>query len=180
MSSIIVVMSKIEEARKIGGLLTKHGYRPDLVCTLAADALSESCRLENGVIICGGRLNDMSYVELNDCIPKYFRLIILSRNIMNVEYPDDAVKLELPLKISELIHAVEKEFGKYYRRPSDNKVVKQSRNPEDLKYIEMAKELLIKNKGMTEPEAHRYIQKTGMDTGTSLVETARMIILLEQ
>ena len=180
MSSIIVVMSKIEEARKIGGLLTKHGYRPDLVCTLAADALSESCRLENGVIICGGRLNDMSYVELNDCIPKYFRLIILSRNIMNVEYPDDAVKLELPLKISELIHAVEKEFGKYYRRPSDNKVVKQSRNPEDLKYIEMAKELLIKNKGMTEPEAHRYIQKTGMDNGTSLVETARMIILLEQ
>ena len=180
MSSIIVVMSKIEEARKIGGLLTKHGYRPDLVCTLAADALSESCRLENGVIICGGRLNDMSYIELNDCIPKYFRLIILSRNIMNVEYPDDAVKLELPLKISELIHAVEKEFGKYYRRPSDNKVVKQSRNPEDLKYIEMAKELLIKNKGMTEPEAHRYIQKTGMDNGTSLVETARMIILLEQ
>ncbi|MCR5002333.1 MAG: ANTAR domain-containing protein [Lachnospiraceae bacterium] len=180
MSSIIVVMSKIEEARKIGGLLTKHGYRPDLVCTLAADALSESCRLENGVIICGGRLNDMSYVELNDCIPKYFRLIILSRNIMNVEYPDDAVKLELPLKISELIHAVEKEFGKYYRRPSDNKVIKQSRNPEDLKYIQTAKELLIKNKGMTEPEAHRYIQKTGMDTGTSLVETARMIILLEQ
>ena len=97
MSSIIVVMSKIEEARKIGWLLTKHGYRPDLVCSLAADALSESCRLENGVIICGGRLNDMSYIELNDCIPKYFNLIILSRNVMNEEYPDDAVKLELAL-----------------------------------------------------------------------------------
>ena len=48
MSSIIVVMPKIEEARKIGGLLVKCGYQPDLVCTLAADALSESCRLENG------------------------------------------------------------------------------------------------------------------------------------
>ena len=180
MSSIIVVMSKIEEARKIGGLLTKHGYRPDLVCSLAADALSESCRLENGVIICGGRLNDMSFVELSDCIPKYFNLIILTRNVMSEEYPDSALKLELPLKMSELIGAVEKEFKKYYRRPSDNKIVKQSRNPEDQKYIDMAKDLLIRNKGMTEPEAHRYLQKTGMDTGTSLVETARMVILLEQ
>lgn len=180
MGSIIVVMSKIEEARKIGGLLTKHGYRPDLVCSLAADALSESCRLENGVIICGGRLNDMSFIELNDCIPKYFNLIILSRNVMNEEYPERALKLELPLKMSELIGAVEKEFKKYYRRPSDNKIVKQTRNPEDRKYIDLAKSLLIKNKGMTEPEAHRYLQKTGMDTGTSIVETARMVILLEQ
>ena len=62
MSSIIVVMPTIEEARKIGGLLSKHGYRPELVCSLAADALSESCRLDNGVIICGRRLNDMSFV----------------------------------------------------------------------------------------------------------------------
>lgn len=180
MSSIIVVMSKIEEARKIGGLLNKHGYRPDLVCSLAADALSESSRLENGVIICGGRLNDLSFVELNDCIPRYFKLIILTRNVMSEEYPESAIKLELPLRMSELIAAIEKQFGKYYRRPSDNKVIKQTRNPEDRKYIDMAKELLMKNKGMTEPEAHRYLQKTGMDTGTSLVETARMVILLEQ
>ncbi len=180
MSSIIVVMPKIEEARKIGGLLNKHGYQPDLVCSLAADALSESCRLDNGVIICGGRLNDMSFIELGDCIPSYFNLIILTRNIMNEEYPERAVKLELPLKMSELIGTVEKEFRKYYRRPSDNKIVKQSRNPEDQKYIDLAKNLLMKNKGMTEPEAHRYLQKTGMDTGTSMAETARMVILLEQ
>jgi response regulator NasT len=180
MSSIIVVMPKIEDARKIGGLLTKRGYRPDLVCSLAADALSESCRLENGVIICGARLNDMSFIELADCVPRYFKLIILSRNVMDEEYPADAVKLELPLKMSELISVVEDEFRKYYRRHSDNKVIKQSRNREDQKYIDMAKELLMKNKGMSEPEAHRYLQKTGMDTGTTMVETARMVILLEQ
>ena len=180
MSSIIVVMPKIEEARKIGGLLVKRGYQPDLVCTLAADALSESCRLENGVIICGARLNDMSFIELADCIPKYFKLLILTRNVMDEEYPDKAIKLELPLKMSELVSAIEGEFRKYYRRPSDNKVVKQSRNREDQKYIDMAKDLLMKNKGMSEPEAHRYLQKTGMDTGTSIVETARMVILLEQ
>ena len=178
MSSIIVVMPTIEEARKIGGLLSKHGYRPELVCSLAADALSESCRLDNGVIICGRRLNDMSFVELNDCIPRYFRLIILTRNVMNEEYPDEAVKLELPLKISELIHAIENENSKYFRHPYDGRVMKQSRDREDRKYIDRAKEILMRTKGMSEPEAYRYLQKTSMDNSTSMVETARMVILL--
>ncbi len=178
MSSIIVVMPKIEDARKIGGLLQKHGYRPDLVCQSAAEALSESCRLDDGVIICGSRLADMSFVELNDCIPRYFKLIILTHNVMSDEYPGEAIKLELPLKMSELVNVIEREASRYFRRPSDNKVVKHSREGEDRKYIDKAKGMLMKKKGMTEPEAYRYIQKTSMDTGTSMVETARMIILL--
>ena len=31
---------------------------------------------------------------------------------------------------------------------------------------------------MTEEEAHRYIQKTSMDSGTNIVETAQMILCL--
>ena len=179
MGCIIVVMPKIEDAHRIGGLLNKHGYRPDLVCSSAAEALSESCRMDDGVIICGSRLTDMSFVELQDCIPRFFRLIILSRNVMNEEYPDEAVKLEMPLKVSELIGAIESEASKYYRRPADNKVVKHTRSGEDRKYIDAAKSLLMAKKSMTESEAYRYIQKTSMDTGTSMVETARMVLLLE-
>jgi AmiR/NasT family two-component response regulator len=29
---------------------------------------------------------------------------------------------------------------------------------------------------MTEEEAHRYLQKTSMDSGTNLVETAQMVL----
>jgi response regulator NasT len=31
---------------------------------------------------------------------------------------------------------------------------------------------------MTEEEAHKYLQKTSMDSGTNLVETAEMIFAL--
>ncbi|MFR3319996.1 MAG: ANTAR domain-containing protein [Lachnospiraceae bacterium] len=31
---------------------------------------------------------------------------------------------------------------------------------------------------MTEEEAHRYLQKTSMDSGTNLVETAQMLLTL--
>ncbi|MCR5419636.1 MAG: ANTAR domain-containing protein [Lachnospiraceae bacterium] len=179
MGSIIIVMPTIEKAGKIGGLLSKYGYRADLVCNLAADALSETCRLEDGVIICGSRLVDMSFLEFADCIPKYFKLIILTKNVMDEEYPEDAIKLSLPLSTADLINVIEEQFSKYYHRPVDNKIIRQKRSNEERKYIDKAKSILMKKNGMTEPEAHRYLQKTGMDTGTNMVETARMVILLE-
>ena len=41
----------------------------------------------------------------------------------------------------------------------------------------MAKKVLITQRNMTEPEAHRYLQKMSMDAGRSLAETARMVLL---
>ena len=41
-----------------------------------------------------------------------------------------------------------------------------------------AKTLLMERNNMTESEAHRYIQKCSMDSGTNLVETAQMVISL--
>ncbi len=182
MSCIIIVMPKIEDAGRIGGLLGKYGYRPDLLCTSAAEALSESCRREEGVIICGGRLIDMSFVELQDCIPASFKLIILSRNVMNVEYPDEAVKIAVPFKISDLIGVLEGEAAaaRYYKRPEDLSPERTVRSSEERKYIDKAKALLMESKQMTEPEAYRYIQKMSMDSGNSMVETAQMIMLLHR
>ena len=31
---------------------------------------------------------------------------------------------------------------------------------------------------MTEEEAHRYIQRSSMDTGTNMVETAQMVLTM--
>ena len=44
--------------------------------------------------------------------------------------------------------------------------------------IHEAKLLLMNRNNMTEEEAHRYLQKTSMDNGTSLVETAQMVLQL--
>ena len=46
----------------------------------------------------------------------------------------------------------------------------------DRKVLEEAKALLMERNGMTEEEAHRYIQKCSMDSGTNLVETAEMVL----
>ncbi|WP_368281045.1 ANTAR domain-containing protein, partial [Enterocloster lavalensis] len=54
----------------------------------------------------------------------------------------------------------------------------KERNMEEQNLIMRAKELLMERNNMSESEAHRYIQKCSMDSGTNLVETAQMVISL--
>lgn len=58
--------------------------------------------------------------------------------------------------------------------------ITKKRSVEEQEYIDKAKKILIEQKQMSEPEAFRYIQKCSMDSGTNMVETAQMIILLAE
>ena len=52
------------------------------------------------------------------------------------------------------------------------------RSEEELALLKAAKELLMERNHMTEEEAHRYIQKCSMDSGTGMVETAQMVLTM--
>ena len=52
------------------------------------------------------------------------------------------------------------------------------RSEREENYIKNAKALLMERNHLTEEEAHRYIQKSSMDNGTNMVETAQMILTL--
>ena len=56
--------------------------------------------------------------------------------------------------------------------------VAEKRTEQEQNYINNAKWLLMERNHMTEQEAFRYIQKSSMDSGTNMVETAQMILLL--
>ena len=45
---------------------------------------------------------------------------------------------------------------------------------------QQAKELLMDRNHLSEEEAHRYIQKCSMDSGTNMVETAQMVLSMMQ
>ena len=52
----------------------------------------------------------------------------------------------------------------------------KQRNVFDKQQIMLAKDLLMKQKGMTEEEAHRYLQKSSMANGVNMIETAQMVL----
>ena len=42
--------------------------------------------------------------------------------------------------------------------------------------MERAKALLMDRNGMTEEQAHRFLQKKSMDSGAKLLQTAQMVL----
>ena len=61
------------------------------------------------------------------------------------------------------------------------RIAKKARKPKrrserEENYIKNAKALLMERNHLTEEEAHRYIQKSSMDSGTNMVETAEMVL----
>lgn len=50
------------------------------------------------------------------------------------------------------------------------------RSAEEDFVIQRAKEILMSRNHMTESEAHKYLQKCSMDSGTNVVETAQMVL----
>ena len=54
MSSIVIVLPKIEDAKKIRSVLERHGFSVASVCNTASSALASASELGGGVMISGG------------------------------------------------------------------------------------------------------------------------------
>ena len=54
----------------------------------------------------------------------------------------------------------------------------RKRSAEEKETINLAKALLMERNHMSEEEAHRYLQKNSMETGTNMLETAQMVLMI--
>ena len=176
MSSIVIALPKIEDARKIRSVLERHGFAVASVCSTASNALSSASELGSGVLICGHRLPDMNYLDLAECMPRDFEMLLLASARVICEVPPSILSVEMPMKASDLINTVNLMVEGVERRRRKRRMQPKTRNAADEKAIKDAKELLMARNHMTEEEAHRYLQKTSMDSGTNLVETAQMVL----
>lgn len=180
MTSVIIVLPKIDDAKSVKNLLVKNGIPVAGICTTGAQALALADGLNYGIMICGYKLADMIYSQLYDDIPFGFEMLlmasqhILSEGIMNKEI----VCLSMPLKVHDLINTVDMMIQAIERKRRKQKTKPRERNQEELALIKEAKLILMNRNHMSEEEAHRYIQKCSMDSGTNMVETAQMVLTM--
>jgi response regulator NasT len=149
------------------------------VCTSGAQALAAADQLGAGVVVCGYRYPDMMYDELYENLPRSFEmLLVASARVLGPGVAEGIVTVEMPLKVHDLINSLEMVAGSLQQRRKKRHAQPAQRSDHDKSVIREAKELLMERNHMTEEEAHRYLQKTSMDSGTNLVETAEMIFAL--
>lgn len=180
MLSILVAFPKIEDANNIRNVIVRNGFDVDAVCTSGARAISIANELDGGIIICGYRFKDMHYTELNNYLPKGFEmLLVASPTKWSDCINNDIVCLGIPIKPHDLVNTLEMMIsGLVKKRKKDKENKPVHRTEKDKEMILKAKAVLMDRNNMSEEEAHRYIQKSSMDSGTNMVETAQMILLM--
>lgn len=177
--SIVIIFSKIENGKHIKDLLTHNGFEVAAVHTTAAAALQDIYNLESGLVISSVRLSDMFYRELRDCLPASFDMLLIgSAGAIEEREGDGIVALSMPLKAYELLRTVQMMLHQNDQRTRKKARKPKPRSAKEQKIIDEAKNLLMERNHMTEEEAHRYIQKSSMDSGTNMVEASQMIIAL--
>lgn len=179
MTSIVVVFPKAEDARGIRNLLVKNGFLVHAVCTTGAQAISSLEDLSSGVVISAYKLADMMYSELQEYLPRDVKLLLLvSRQHLEECDTRNLLYLTMPLKTHEFISTVEMVVADCERQKRLRKTRPREKNPEEMAVIAEAKKLLMEKKGWTEAQAHKYLQKCSMDSGTNIVETAQMALAM--
>ena len=170
MSSIVIVLPKIEDGKRIRDILAKRGYEINAVCSTAAAALGEMNNL---------KLPDMFFTDLNECMPSGFQMLLIasSRALSAVE-GTGIMAVTMPLSVYELVNTLEMMLQSAARRRKKERAKPKVRSAEEQHIIDRAKSLLIERNHMTESEAHRYMQKCSMDSQVSLIEAAQMVISL--
>lgn len=177
MSIIVVVLPKLDNAKKIRKILIDHGYQNVFACASASSALQTVSQNDCGLIISGYHLADMYYLELLDSLPPYFELVLIGSAQTVAAAGEGILALTTPVKVYDLVNTAEMVLRQLERRIKKEKKPK-ARSEREENYIRNAKFLLMERNHLTEEDAHRYIQKCSMNNGTNLVETAQMILTL--
>ncbi len=176
-TSIIVILPKIEDAKTIKNVLVRNGHQVAGIYTSAAQALSAMDFLDYGVVICGYKMADMIYSQLYDSLPKGFEMLLMaSKANCSGLAGTDIVCLNMPLKVQELLDTVDLMSKTMAYKRKKEKSKPKERNEDDKILILEAKKCLMLQNDMTEEEAHRYIQKRSMDSGTNIVDMARKVL----
>ncbi|MCI8948582.1 MAG: ANTAR domain-containing protein [Lachnospiraceae bacterium] len=179
MTNIVVAFSKLDDGKSIKNILMRSGFQVVAVCTTASQVLNTCSDWEYGIVVSGFRFADMMYEEMRDCLPSAVEMLLISSpDRWSRPVPRGILCLPMPLKVRDLVNTLEMMVQAQMEKKRRRKSQPRKRNEEDKILIEKAKAILMERNNMTESEAHRYIQKCSMDSGTNMVETAQMVLSL--
>lgn len=179
MTNIIVAFPKRENAVGIRNAMVRSGIDVSAVCLTGAKVLQYADTWDGGIIVCGFRLQDMQYTQLREMLPDSFTMLVISSPDKWTDgLPEGVIGLPMPLKVYDLVSTVEMLLRTMEKKRKALREKKRLRSTQEKEQISQAKALLMERNHMSEEEAHRYLQKTSMETGRSMIETAQMVLTI--
>ena len=170
---IILAFSKDETAVRFKRMLDGSGFEVRGVAHSAAELLRMLSHIEEVLVIMGYKLRDGTLENIFEALrPGQKLMSIVKAERQDMIENEEIFVLPLPVGREQLISAIEVFLGVIKKAAGRS----TNRSEDDEKVIDRAKLYLMEKYRMTEQQAHRFIQKRSMDTGSRFVDTARQIL----
>ena len=170
---IVVAFDNDNNRKRVSEMLESSGVAVKVSCRSGSEAIRAIRKTGGGIVVCGYKLSEMTATDLAyDLIGLATILVIAPPPQLELCQSDNIFKLPTPFTKGDLFSSVrmlQQMQEKHYKAAP-------RRSEKDVADIKRAKELLMSKNGLTEEEAHRFIQRRSMDSGQKAADTARMII----
>jgi len=174
MEQIILAFESPKSCERVREIIEGSGTAACLVCRSAAEVKRCVSKGRASTVVCGFKLPDQSAEDLfADLPPSCAMLLVAVQSLLDLCQNEDIFKLASPVSRGDLIASV-KMLLQMSRRLE--RYVRPRRSETEEKLVSQAKALLMDRHGMTEEQAHRFLQKKSMDSGAKLVQTARLVL----
>jgi len=180
MRRVIVAFQSQENCTKIKDVLARAGLLVEDTCHAGSQVINMVNKLDDVLLICGNKLVDMSSIGLLELLPEETDvLMLLPPSQIESSWREGVFTLPLPVNKNDLLNTINMIFETKRESVFKKKIIKNERSAEGKEIVERAKLLLIEKHNMTENQAHRFIQKRSMDSASTMVDTALIILSTE-
>ena len=173
MRQIVVAFERQSNCDRLREALESTGEFTCLTCRSAAQVKRAVGKLRLDLVVCGFKLGEESCEAVYHDLPRRcVMLMVAPQAQLDLCEAAGIFKLPVPIRRSELLASVRLliQMGQGRECPS------AQRSPEERELVERAKQILIQRGGMTEDQAHRFLQKRSMDSGARMADTARQVL----
>ena len=174
MDKVILAFEGERITAKVRDILESAGAAECLVCHSGAEVRRLVLKQHIPVVVCGYKLRDETAESLCGDLPLSCSVLVLAvQNLLDMIESEDVFKLTAPVSRGDLLSSVQMltQVGRRVERHNRPRY-----SGEEAAFVEKAKTLLMERNGLTEEQAHRFLQKKSMDSGAKLVQTAQMVL----
>ena len=172
MRQIVVAFERQSNCDRLREVLESTGEFSCLTCRSAAQVKRTVAKLRLDLVVCGFKLTDESCETLYFDLPQRCAMLMVAPQAqLDLCAAPGIFKLPAPVGRGSLLASV-----RMLAQLAQTDQAPARRSQEEKELVAQAKALLMEQDGMTEAEAHRFLQKRSMDQGTRLADTARRVL----
>lgn len=174
MRQVIVAFERQSNSDRIREIIENSGAFSCIECRTADQVRQAVRKLRLDIVVCGFKLADESCETLFYDLPRRCSMLMIAPQAqLELCEAEGIFKLQSPVRRSELLASVRLlaqlrqggRLGGYVQRTQ-----------EELELVDAAKTVLMDRHGLTEEQAHRFLQKQSMDNGARLTDTAKLVL----